>query len=50
MFTSENDIAAEIAGAMAEANDFYVLTYEGAPGDGPNDYPCSQFIHAASRW
>jgi VWFA-related protein len=38
VFNSENDIVAEIAGAMAEANDFYVLTYEGAPGDGPNDY------------
>jgi VWFA-related protein len=38
VFNSENDISAEIAAAMAEANNFYVLTFEGLPGDGPNDY------------
>lgn len=31
-------MAAEIAVAVADANAFYVLTFEGLPGDGPNEY------------
>lgn len=35
---SNNDVASEIASAVADANAFYVLTFEGLAGDGPNEY------------
>jgi VWFA-related protein len=35
---SNNDVAGEIASAVADANAFYVLTFDGLPGDGPNEY------------
>jgi VWFA-related protein len=35
---SNNDVAGEIASVVAEANAFYVLTFDGLPGDGPNEY------------
>lgn len=35
---SNNDVAAEIASDVADARSFYVLTFEGLPGDGPNEY------------
>jgi VWFA-related protein len=35
---SNNDVASEIASAVADANAFYVLTFEGLVGDGPNEY------------
>lgn len=33
-----NDVADEIATCIADANAFYVLTFQGLPGDGPNEY------------
>ncbi len=38
VFVSNNDVAGEIASAVADANAYYVLTFEGLPGDGPNEY------------
>jgi VWFA-related protein len=38
VFDYNNDVAGEIATSIAEANAFYVLTFEGLPGDGPNEY------------
>jgi VWFA-related protein len=38
VLTSNNDVAGEIATAAADANTFYVLTFEGLPGDGPDEY------------
>jgi VWFA-related protein len=35
---SDNDVAGEIASVVADANAFYVLTFDGLPGDGPNEY------------
>jgi VWFA-related protein len=35
---SNNDLAGEIATSIADANAFYVLTFDGLPGDGPNEY------------
>ena len=35
---SNNDVASQIATAVADANSFYVLTFEGLVGDGPNEY------------
>jgi len=35
---SSNDVAGEIATSLADAKTFYVLTFEGLPGDGPNEY------------
>jgi VWFA-related protein len=35
---SDNDIAGVIATSIADANAFYVLTFDGLPGDGPNEY------------
>ncbi len=35
---SSNDIASEIAACIAEANVFYVLSFNGAAGDGPHEY------------
>jgi VWFA-related protein len=33
-----NDIAGEIATSAADASNYYVLKFEGAPADGPSDY------------
>lgn len=38
VFNSNNDVAGEIAAAIADANAFYVLTFDGLPGDGPDEY------------
>jgi VWFA-related protein len=38
VFNSNNDVAGEIASAIEDANAFYVLTFEGLVGDGPNEY------------
>ncbi len=35
---SNNDVEAEIASVVSDANTFYVLTFEGAEGDGPDEY------------
>jgi len=38
VLNSSNDLAGEIATCVADANSFYVLNFEGLPGDGPNEY------------
>jgi len=38
VLNSNNDVAAEIASDVADARAFYVLTFDGLPGDGPNEY------------
>jgi VWFA-related protein len=38
VLNSDNDMAGEIAACINDANAFYVLTFEGEPGDGPNEY------------
>jgi VWFA-related protein len=38
VLNSDNDVASEIASAAADANAFYVLTFDGLAGDGPNEY------------
>jgi VWFA-related protein len=38
VFNSNNDVAGEIASAIEDASAFYVLTFEGLVGDGPNEY------------
>jgi VWFA-related protein len=38
VLNSSNDVAGEIASVVADANAFYVLTFDGLPGDGPNEY------------
>jgi VWFA-related protein len=38
VINSDNDIAKAIATSVADANAFYVLTFDGLPGDGPNEY------------
>ena len=38
VLNSSNDLAGEIATCAADANAFYVLSFEGLPGDGPNEY------------
>jgi VWFA-related protein len=38
VLNSNNDLAGEIATCAADANSFYVLTFEGLAGDGPNEY------------
>jgi VWFA-related protein len=38
VFNYNNDVAGEIATCIAEANASYVLTFDGLPGDGPNEY------------
>jgi VWFA-related protein len=38
VFDYSNDVAGEIATCMADAHAFYVLSFEGLPGDGPNEY------------
>ena len=38
VLNSSNDIAGEIATCIADANAFYVLSFESPAGDGPNEY------------
>lgn len=38
VFIGSNDVANEIAKAATEANDYYLLTFDAARGDGPNEY------------
>jgi VWFA-related protein len=38
VLVSNNDLAGEIATSVADASAFYVLTFDGLPGDGPNEY------------
>jgi VWFA-related protein len=38
VLNSSNDLAGEIATCVSDANAFYTLTFEGAAGDGPNEY------------
>ncbi len=42
VLNSSNDIAGEIATCIADANAYYVLSFDGAPGDGPNEYHALQ--------
>lgn len=39
---SDNDVAGEIATCVADANSFYILTFDTLPGDGPNEYHALQ--------
>jgi VWFA-related protein len=41
-FQYDNDVASEIAKALADANAYYVLTFDGLRGDGPNEYHALQ--------
>ena len=38
VLNSSNDLTGEMATSVADANTFYVLSIEGLPGDGPNEY------------
>ncbi len=38
VLNSTNDIAGEIAACISDANSFYVLSFDAAAGDGPNEY------------
>ena len=38
VLNSDNDMTGEIATCISDANAFYVLTFDGEPGDGPNEY------------
>lgn len=38
VLNSNNDVTSEIASDVADARTFYVLTFEGLPGDGPDEY------------
>jgi VWFA-related protein len=38
VLNSSNDLVAQIATCVNDANAYYVLTFEAAPGDGPNEY------------
>jgi VWFA-related protein len=38
VLNSSNDVAGEIATCVADANGFYVLSFDGLAGDGPNEY------------
>jgi hypothetical protein len=38
ILNSSNDVVGEIAACDADANAFYVLSFDGLPGDGPNEY------------
>jgi len=38
VLNSNNDVPGEIAACDADANAFYVLSFDSLPGDGPNDY------------
>ena len=38
VLNASNDIAGEIATCVMDGTSFYVLTFDGLPGDGPNEY------------
>ena len=38
VLNASNDVAGEIEACVADANTFYVLSFDGLPGDGPNEY------------
>lgn len=38
VLNSNNDITDQLGECISDANAYYVLTFEGLPGDGPNDY------------
>jgi VWFA-related protein len=38
VFNSNNDVMGEIEACVADSNSFYVLSFDGLPGDGPNEY------------
>jgi VWFA-related protein len=38
VLNSNNDVTGEIEACVADANAFYVLSFDGLPGDGPNEY------------
>jgi VWFA-related protein len=38
VLNSSNDLAGEIATCVADANGYYVVSFEGLAGDGPNEY------------
>lgn len=38
VLTANNDIASEIATCISDANAYYVLSFEAAAGDGPNEF------------
>jgi VWFA-related protein len=38
VLNSSNDVAGEIATCVADASAFYVISFEGLAGDGPNEY------------
>jgi len=38
ILNSNNDLAGEIATCVNDANTYYVLAFEAAPGEGPNEY------------
>jgi VWFA-related protein len=38
VLNSSNDVTGEIEACVADANSFYVLSFDGLPGDGPNEY------------
>ena len=38
VLNSSNDVAGEIATCIADATAFYVLSFDGVEGDGPNEY------------
>lgn len=38
VLNSSNDVEAEIAACVAEASGYYVLSFDGIEGDGPNEY------------
>ncbi len=38
VLNSSNDVAGEIAACIADANAFYVLSFDSLPGDGPDEY------------
>jgi len=35
---ASNDVAGEIATCVADAKTYYVIAFDGLPGDGPNEY------------
>lgn len=38
VLNSSNDVAGEIARCVGDANNYYTLTFNALPGDGPNEY------------
>lgn len=38
VYNSNNNVAGEIANAIEDVNDFYILTFQALPGDGPDQY------------